>query len=401
MNMKRGLILVFGIFGLITALSLSSQILETNDAGYYQVKQAAFSGSLSVKNEPGTYWQGFGTISTYQNSDMYYFSKHDEGDKVGSEAIRVRFNDGGTANVTGSLKFRLPSNEKDQLQLHRDFKTYLAVKEDLIRQVVTEALMQTASLMRAEESYSTRRAEFAALAEEQVRFGIYDTISDERKEKDADGNEFIEMNIMVKIGADGKKLLKKTSPLVRYNIEVLQFVIKDLDFDQTIDALIAKKKEAEQQKVVAKANAEKAKQDAITEREQGAARIAKAKADEDVEKIKAVTQAQKAFEVSVLQRKQADEDAKAKILQGEAEARVAKLKVAAGLTPYEAAQIKMQTAIGVAEKMSNISFPSTMVIGGGANGGAALNPFDAVGLESFIRLSEKLAKPIKRKSDEE
>ena len=61
---------------------------------------------------------------------------------------------------------------------------------------------------------------------------------------------------------------------------------EDIDFDETIDMLISQKKKAEQQKVVAKANAEKAKQDAITALEQGKARVASAKADEEVEKIK-------------------------------------------------------------------------------------------------------------------
>jgi hypothetical protein len=393
MNLRKVGWLLFGTLGLLVGLLSLNSLVETNNEGYYQIKQAALSGDMTVRTLPGTYLQLFGSIFTYQVSDMYYFSKHDEGGTSWeADPIRVRFNDGGTADITGSLKFRLSSTEKDQLLLHRDFKSYLAVKQDLIRQVVTEALMQTSSLMRAEESYSTRRAEFVSLAEDQVKYGIYDTISEEHHEKDADGNVFIETDVNVRTDATGKKIIKKVSPFLSYHIEVIQFVIKDLDFDATIDALISKKKEAEQQKVVAKANAERAKQDAITEREQGAARIAKAKADEDVVKIQAVTQAAKEYEVSVFARKRADEEAKAKILQGEAEARVSKLKVAAGLTPLEAAQIRMQTAIGVAEKLSSVKFPSLMVIGGGnGTGGHALNPFDAVGLESFMRLSEKMS----------
>ena len=65
--------------------------------------------------------------------------------------------------------------------------------------------------------------------------------------------------------------------------------------------MIARKKDAEQNKVVAMANAVKAKQDAITAEEQGKARIAEAKAIAEVEKITAVVEAQKKAEVAKLE----------------------------------------------------------------------------------------------------
>lgn len=367
-------------------------MFETNDAGFYQVKQAAMTGELTVRNEPGTYFQNLGTITTYQISDMYYFSKSDLDGGTGSDAdpIKIRFNDGGTAEVSGGIKFRLPRDPERQLLLHNDFKSYDRVKHDIMRQTVAEAMMQTATLMKAEESYSTRRSEFTSLVEDQVKYGIYETEAREFKEKDADGNEFIEREVNIKKDAKGNPIVRKDSPLKRYNIEVIQFVIKDIDFDQTIDALIQKKKEAEQLKVVARAQAEKAKQDAITAREQGAASIAVEKAKQEVEKIKEVTIAQKEYEVAQLGAKKAKEEADAEITKGKALAEVNRLKVAAGLTPLEKATIAKETAIGVAEQLSKVQFPGMMVIGG-ANGGST-NPFDAVGLESFMRISEKLSK---------
>jgi hypothetical protein len=172
---------------------------------------------------------------------------------------------------------------------------------------------------------------------------------------------------------------------------VVQFVIKDIDFDQTIDALISKKKEAEQQKVVARANAEKAKQDAITAREQGNARIAQEKANQEVEKIKEVTIAQKEFEVAKLNKQKAAEDAASEILKGKALAEVNRLKVQAGLTPLERATLDKETRIGIAAELAKVTLPTTMIIGGGSGGNGPLNPFDAVGLESFMRINEKMS----------
>lgn len=393
--------LIGGLVATVLVASVGRQIVGSNDAGYYQIKQAAVTGSLSVIEQPGAYMKLFGTVTTYHVSDVYYFSKSEAGaDESDADPIKVRFNDGGTAEVSGMIKFRLPSDPQKLLRIHNDFKSYRAVKHDLMRQVVAEALMQTAPLMRAEDSYSTRRSEFTDIAEDQVVEGIFETVSKEFKEKDADGNEFIEKEVNVAKDDKGLPLIRKISPLKQYGIEVIQFVIKDIDFDQTIDALIAKKKEAEQQKVVAKANAEKAKQDAITAREQGNARIATEKANQDVEKIKEVTIAQKEFEVAKLKRQQSEQDAAAAITQGRAQAEVNRLKVAAGLTPLERATIAKETAIGVAAELAKVQFPSMMVLGGSDKGGAT-NPFDAVGLESFMRISEKLGKQQRANQKEE
>ena len=46
---------------------------------------------------------------------------------------------------------------------------------------IAEALILTASLMSAEESYSGRRAEFAQLAWDQVLNGVYITESEKRE----------------------------------------------------------------------------------------------------------------------------------------------------------------------------------------------------------------------------
>ena len=392
MKPKKIGILIGIVLAVLTVFSLSNQLLEKNSEGFYQVKQAAITGTMSVRNTGGTYAQLFGDIFTYKVSDMYYFSKHAHGGPVGpsSDPIKVRFNDGGTAEISGSIRFRLSGVPKNQLLLHKDFRGYSAVHNDLIRQVVMEALIQTASLMKADETYSARRSEFTSLAEEQIKFGIYETVSQEVKKKDADGNEFLVRFVDVKRSEDGKGIVRKISPLLRYGIEVLQFVIKEIDYDKTIDDLISKKKEAEQQKVVAKANAERAKQDAITAREQGNADIATAKAAKLVEKIRAVTDAKKAFEVSVLRRKQAAEDARARLTKQRAEAEANRLLVSAGLTPLEKATIEMKTRIGVARELSKIKLPSMMISGGG-KGGSALDPFQAIGLESLYNLNKKMS----------
>lgn len=385
-------ILVLSAVALILAVSVGGQVFETNNQGYYQVKQAAISGDMSVRNSAGTYSQMFSTITTYQISDMLYFSDSDfdGGNNEITGPIQVRFNGGGTAEISGTLKFRLSTAEQDELNLHQDYKSYESVKHDLIRQTVQEALNKTAALMKAEESFSTRLADFTRLAEDQIRYGIYDTVSKQVKQKDADGNELMETINEVKVDSDGKQIVYKPSPFQRYNVDVISFTLKGFKYDDKTQGIIDAKKEAEQAKVVARANAERAQQDAITTVEQGKARVAKAEADALVEKKTAVINAERETEVARQEKLKALEDAAALLAKGKTEAEANKLKVSAGLTPQERAEFRMKTAIGVAEKLSQVQFPSMMVLGGNGKD-SATDPFKAVGLESFMRINDKLA----------
>ena len=77
------------------------------------------------------------------------------------------------------------------------------------------------------------------------------------------------------------------------------------------------------------ANAEKAKQDAITAEEQGKAKIAEAKAQAEVAKITAVVEAQKKAEVAKLEAEQAKYEAQKIAEKGKAEAEAIQAKAEA------------------------------------------------------------------------
>lgn len=381
-NIKHGFLALMGIVGVFLII-FAFQIFGTNDAGYYQVKQAAVNGNMTIIKEPGVFWKMFGTTHEYKISDNYNFSKDD--------TINVRFSDAATADVSGAIKFRLSLDEKIMQRLHQDFRGYDAVQHELIRQVVAAALKQTATFFRAEEVYSTRRSEFINLINDQIREGIYATTYSENFAKDEDGNSFLKRNVNITHDKDGNPVIADESAFKAYGIEIIQFVINDIDFDDKTDELIAKRKEAEQEKVVAKANAERAKQDAITATENGKAKIAEAEAVALVKKKTAVIQAEQEKEIAEQNAMKAIEEKKAIIAKGEAEAEAAKLKVAAGLTPLDRATIDKDTAILVAHELAQVKFPNMLIIGGGSNGQSAMNPFDAVGLDSFIKINKAMA----------
>ncbi len=374
---------IFGgvaLAAVVACLLLAGELFETNDAGYVQVKQEAGTGTMSVRLEPGVYLRMFSTINTYKISDAYSFDK--------DETINARFNDASTADISGQIKFRLPLDEQKLLLINQDFRSYSAVEEQLIRQVVASAVKQTASLFGSEEAYSTRRADFVTLVNQQVQNGLYATTYAET----IDSAGMVVRTTAIKMDKSGSPIVAEQSALKHYGIDVVQFVINDINFDDKTKELIAKRKEADQEKIVAKAKAERAQQDALTAKAQGDANVATATAEANVKKATAVIAAEQEKEVSAQKALQAEQEKIAIVAKGEAEARAAQLKVAAGLTPLDRANIEKDTKVEIAKALATVKFPDHMIIsGGGGNGGAGANPFEALGLNAMYDLSNKMA----------
>lgn len=373
-------VILYGI-----AIILFMTMFSSNNYDQYKVRQGFLSGKMSVINNAGIYFSGLDKVTNYEVSDDISFEDYD---------VEVRFSDGAVVGVKGTVKYKMPTNPEKQLLIHKDFASNKSVVTDLIVKNVKEALSQTATLMAAEESYSSRRGEFASVAEQQFREGIFETSTKEVEDIDSTGTKF-KKKVTSVVYKEGKPVIRKETLLKKYGIEVLQFVVNDFTFDVDIQKLINQKKIKEQEKVISWSEAEKAKAEAITEAEKGKARIAKAEADAEVEKKTAVVEAQKKAEVAKLEAQQAEFEAKAIKIKGESEAYANKLKVQAGLTPLEKANIEKETAIGVAHELSNVKLPETMIISGGSEG-KGTNPWDAVGLNSFYDLSKKISNDKKK-----
>jgi len=402
---KRIILIVIVVVAIIVILATAGNVVEINSAGDIQVKQAALSGDLTYKTDPGFYFQGFGKITTYSKTDTVYFSTDADDGGSGSEADaikNVRFYDGGQAEtISGVLVYRLPTDDKNLARVHEEIGSMESFRYR-VKQHLTECIMNTASFMKADEVYGDRRAEFSTEAGNQLLSGIYATESEETIIKDeVNKTTSTEKIVRIKRNEDGKPIIAKASPLSGYGISIVQFTVKELNFDEVVEDMIKSRKDAE-----------KAKQDAITATERGRAEVEKARAEELKEKVTAVTKAEKEKEVAILQtqkdyevgvlkaeqalkvaeldRQTAEENAKAELVKQEANAKANALLVKAGLTPREKAEIEKETAIGVARELAKINFPELMVIGGGSNG-QTINPFDAVGLEAFIDISKKMA----------
>lgn len=304
MGKKSISFIVFAIMALITALTLGNQIIETNEKGYYQIKQAAVSGKMTARMKPGMYFQMFGDITQWPKSATMFFTS-DEEEGRGSNPISVRFVDGSSTDISGTMRVILPTSDKQAISLTVDksYQNYEDLEARLLLPVVRKALINSANMMTARESYAERRNDFFILTRDQIDNGPYITETIEKEvidPNDSSGKSTIRVKIkQAKIDADGNKL-REPNPLEGTGITILQFEVKNFDYPDVVDKQIAEQQVNLMAIATAKAKALSAVQQAITKEQEGKANVMKAKYEEEVKKIRAVVGAERDKEVAEL-----------------------------------------------------------------------------------------------------
>lgn len=372
----------------IMFLVLARGIFQTNEAGFFQVKQAAITGKMSVKFDAGTYFQWFGTISEYKNVATVGVGTHKGEVSADIEAVDVIFNDGSLAKISALIRVKLPNNPESAIILKNE---YSGGFDHFIRAgmvpIINNSIKLSANLRSAQDAYTTL-ALFQQAVEDQLRNGMYVTKSDKIQKTTSTG-DIEEHRVTVLVYDSLGRPMRTPNRLQELGCEVLECVVDVPDFDKKVKESIAKRKDEAMRTELSKQQAIRAKQDAITSEQQGLANVAKAKYEQEVVKVKEVTIAQKEYEVAALNAKKEEENKKATILKGQAEAESNRLKVSAGLSPQEAAEWKYKTAVGVAAELAKVNVPSIMVTGG-SNGGAS--PMDMIGIKMLMDINEKLTK---------
>ena len=335
-----GLVAVVLVIGLICAGS----IFETVEKGTYQVKQAAISGAMSAKMTPGLWMQNFGDIDVWPKAETYFFTADNDttGDVDADTSIEVRFNDGSMCKISGTLRIILPRSEDQAISLvvDRGHKTYMDLREKLIKPTVRNVLRSTANLMTARESYSEMRLDFISMARDQILNGVYKTKEETKQVEDLVTGEKIWRKVKVVRVDDQGNYLYESNPMSETGIELVNFEIKSFIYEKKVQEQIAKQQEARMAVETAKARAEQAKQLEQQTVAEGKQKVAQAKYEKEQEKVKAVVdaqkekevaelQAQKELEVAKLQKAAAAETKQKNILLGQGEAERKKLVLAA------------------------------------------------------------------------
>ncbi len=307
-------------------------------ADRYIVRQEFFTGRMSAITKEGWFLK-FGYVTEFKVADIIWFSSDLDGGS-GDQSIRVRFNDGASANINGSVRFILPNDPAKLIRLRKQFGTFEAIKTELVMPVINEAIYLTASLMSSKESYTTKRNLFSDYAEDQASRGVYRTTTKDIVVVDPLSKEKISRTeIKILRDKDGN-ILRKHSTLEEYGIVLKNFVVKRIAYPENIIKQLDEQQQALMDVQKAKAMAQKADQEAITAEKEGLAKVAIAKAEQEVKKIKEVVEANKEKEVAILKaekdlevarlEKQASKEYKeSKIMRAEADATAARMLIEA------------------------------------------------------------------------
>lgn len=379
-SLNKVLLIGIGV-ALLAFLFLSGKIVENVDNGEIVVIQGV-TGSINIYDTPGPVMQNFGTATHYKKSNQFWFSKDKTEGNEDDQSIKVRFNDGGHAQISGSVRWNMPVDHSAILKIHTDFQSQAAVEQQLIKQTLTKAVYMTGPIMSSQESYAAKRNDLLTYIEDQAQKGVYKTWSHEVKTKDELSGVEKTVTAVTVVEKDGNLVRQETSPLLKYSITINGLALNSIDYDKTVEAQISAQQQATMQVQTAMANSKKAEQDAITTELQGKAAAAKAKWEQEVIKAKNVTEAESGLAVQELATKQAALYKQQQILEGEGDATKQRLIMQANgaldqkLATYERVQAKWADALS---KYPGAITPQIVNGGAGsANGGNAFQTFQEV-----------------------
>lgn len=382
---------VMGVLLFITALFTNP--FSWNTAGERQVIET-LTGELDVRFGPGVYWSGvLATVTTYPNNVTIQVGET-EGDEVDFfEGLHSgTFAGGDQATLGHTVKWDLPNTKDEMIELHTTYTNIDNLMSTTLLQYQKETATYSCQRMESEAHYSGGQSQLKEYFQDQLRNGqvLLNTQTKTRITKDGNSEKYVEVE--EKRDTSGN-FLRTISDIQKYNLYASFVSVDHVDYDERIDKKLKDKIDAASDESTSKQRlitAQQEEQEAIVK---GRKLIAETTAREEALEQEAIIQARKS---KLVAKERLEEDkfkAASTIALKKAEAEGDKLKVAAGLTPLERARIDKETAIGVAHELAGVKFPNSMVIVGGSNGGdgGKVNPFDAVGLESFYNLSKKMA----------
>lgn len=382
--------IVVAIFGIIFFVCIGS-IAEDVRNEQIVVNQYPFTGKMEYWTTPGLRGQWFGKTTKYYKTQQFWFgSKSDSREQEGNP-IPVIFNDASDGMIYGSLRVKLPTDREHLSRIQTDYNGMDRLMTDLVAQTITKVIYASGPLMSAFESYAEKKNDLIDYITDQLNNGVYKTTVRTIEIVDPITGEKKTSKIAALIpdeNAPGGYKRSESSPFAYYGLEIGQVAISKIDYSNKVKSQIAQQQESNMLIQTSKAKAAAAVQESIRAEEEGKAIAMKAKWDQEKEKAVAVTKAEQEREVSRLAAEKAEFDKKKIIAQGQAEAEAARLKVAAGLTPFERATIDKETRIGVAEALSKTKWP-TIVMSGNSGQNSAM---DVIALKQMKDLVDQMSK---------
>lgn len=358
----------------VVALVLSLTCVYTNDISQLQVIQS-FTGSTSVKTQGGIYFSILPKIWTYNKTNQVAFS-FEKDESKDNDGVHVFFSNKGQGDVSTQVTYNLLLEEEKVYRMHELAKGDDDVIDRRILATIREITMREAGQITSSDAIE-KREEFANEIRQQILHNPdYLEIGVDITQFTITNITFDDLTIAAYKKAQEADLQKKTA-----EAEKLNFVMQK------------EKVEAEAEKQIAesrgKAEVEKAKATTDAEREKELAEI-KAKQDvvvAELAKQKAIVEANKQLEVAEIQKK--EEQTRLEVVRiqveqkiAEAEAKKQQIELAGDIKEKERfeLEIQMKTRIemakAIAQGLNGVKLPTTLFIGANGGDGKAGNALD-------------------------
>lgn len=394
MSVKQGFILALGVLSVIFVVVGFNSLAETNQAGYVQVKQAAISGELTCKLQPGMYGRWFGEIHTYPEATTFHFTADSEMGENRDQSLKTTFNDGAESWISGSVRVLLPETDCEGLvRIHRKFKSINNMMKKLVLPGVRSAVFASGPHMSADESYAARRVEFSDLIKDQLLYGTIKT----------DKEQFETVDLVTGLTKKAWRVRKITcseeshtcvngfrreeSAFSEFGVSLTNFVIDDIKYPDNVMKQIEEQRNARMTIITKQAEAKLADARASKAVADAKAQVAETRALEEVAKTQmivraeatkaqAILAAEQVKDVAKLERDAAEFEKQKQILLGEGEATRKRLVMKADgaldkkLNAWVEAQKAYAAALATAQPGALV--PS-LIMGGNANGGSNAN----------------------------
>ena len=277
---------------LVGVITVSGQLVQNVHTSEICVIQDAIDGELHWYTTAGVKPQMFGTVTCYPKRAMYQLTED------------IQFNDGGKAQMDGSIQYQYPTDIDQLTKLHQQFSSREAVEAGLVAKMFSVAIYMTGPMMSSTQSYAEEKANLLAYIDDQIKHGIYRTKQETIMVKDPVSEQERWVTVAkVMVDSSGAPLRQGPSALTEFGLIPFNPTLK-IHYSTEVEAQIQKQQQAIMDVQIAAAEARKAEQRAKTVEEQGKANTATQRWEQEAIRAKAVTEAQQQKDVATLQAQQ-------------------------------------------------------------------------------------------------
>lgn len=218
---------------------LVGQVLFYAHPGHFYVVQY-ISGTQKVVTGSGPKFRWFGQVIDFKQVLTLKFAKNDNGDPSGyDKPYTVRFNDAVMADVSASIRIRLPSDHSHLKKLAIEYRSQENLVAASLMPTIREVLRNSARMISAQDYIVGKGGIFEQAVIDQLQNGICEleirTYRDSSRQNFmTDEQRTIDNGISVKTevvkirNAKGEEVRKKHA-FLEYGIEVTQSVIDNVD----------------------------------------------------------------------------------------------------------------------------------------------------------------------------